>query len=139
MKLAKHVLSVALTAFVFVSAAVSLQAQSATNTVYETKQVDIKPTFPGGQLALTEFIAKNLVYPEACRFNKTQAMVTVGFTVTADGKVTGAEILSDPEVDNRMLREAIKVVAAMPAWTSAEVKGEKVACKMQVPVSFKLD
>jgi protein TonB len=139
MKLAKHVLSVALTVFVFATATVSLQAQSASTQVYDYKLVDKLPTFPGGQLALTEFITTNLVYPEACRFNKTQAMVTVGFTISPEGNVSAVTILSDPEVDNRLLREAIKVVALMPAWIPAEVNGQKVTCKMQVPVSFKLE
>ncbi len=139
MKLAKHVFSIALTVFVFVAAAVTLQAQSASNQVYDYKLVDKLPTYPGGQMAMTEFISKNLVYPEACRQNRTQCVITVGFTLSADGKVLSTEILSDPEVDNRLIAEAFKVVKAMPSWNPAEVNSQKVSCKMQVPISFKLE
>ena len=140
MNLAKHVLSIALTAFISVAAALSLQAQSAsTDKVYDYKLVEKLPMFPGGNQAMTEYIQTNVVYPEGSRKYKIQGVVTVGFTLNAEGKVIATEVLSDPEFDNRLQKEAIKVVESMPAWSPAEVKGQKVACKLQVPVSFRLD
>lgn len=140
MNLAKHVFAIALTAFIAVAAAFSLQAQSAsTDKVYDYKLVEKLPMFPGGKQAMTEYIQKNVVYPEGSRKYKIQGVVNVGFTLNAEGKVIATEILSDPEFDNRLQKEAIKVVESMPAWSPAEVKGQKVACKLEVPVSFRLD
>lgn len=140
MNLAKHVFAIAMTAFFAVTAAHSLQAQSAsTDKVYDYTLVEKLPMFPGGKQAMTDYIQKNVVYPEGSRKFNIQGVVTVGFTLNAEGKVVATEVLSDPEFDNRLQKEAIKVVESMPAWSPAEVKGQKVACKLQVPVSFRLD
>ena len=136
MKFFKYVL--ALAAFGLITTSSSLQAQSASAAPVDVKMVDKTPSFQGGKEAMTDFITKALVYPEPCRKNKTEAIIPVEFTVQADGRITDAKNIGDPEIDNRLIAEAVKVVLAMPTWNPAEYKGNKVACKMVLPIEFKL-
>jgi protein TonB len=110
----------------------------AATTVYTESQVDVKPTFAGGEQALWKYLAAQVEYPATARRDNAQGTIRVGFTVKADGSITSVFHAGDPELDNRLIKEAMRVIKAMPAWTPAEKGGQKVDCKMEIPVKFKL-
>ena len=140
MRILSFAFSVGLAFFACMFSVSAVQGQaSTTEQVYDFKTVDEMPSFPGGHEAMVQYVITEMKYPEDCQKNRTQAIVKVGFTVSTEGKISGTEILSEKEVDNRMLREAMRVVANMPTWEPAQVKGQKVACNMMVPVVFKLE
>lgn len=97
---------------------------------------DTAASFPGGKKAQDEFIAKNLVYPEMARENGVEGVVTVSFTVKADGSVGNIKIkrMIDPDLE----AEAIRIVKKMPAWTPATKDGKAVDSTVDIPFTFRL-
>ena len=95
-----------------------------------------QPEFPGGEMAMLQFMAENLVYPESCKEQKIQGRVMVTFVVAKDGSVTETEVVKsvNPEID----AEALRVVNSMPKWKPGKQNGKEVRVKMTVPVIFKL-
>ena len=98
--------------------------------------VEDGPEFPGGTMALLEYLAKTLKYPQNCRDEKIQGRVLVSFIVEKDGSMTGFEVVKSvhPDLD----AEALKVLKGMPAWKPGTQHGEKVRVKFTVPVNFRL-
>jgi TonB family protein len=100
-------------------------------------RVDEFPVFPGGNDALSGYIAKTFIYPEAAKKKKIQGRVVVGFVLTTDCKVVNAKIVTgiDPDCDN----EALRVVNSLPQFEKpAFVNGRPVAYHFTLPVHYKL-
>lgn len=53
------------------------------------------PEFQGGFEGLTEYLAKNIRYPDLARENNITGCVRVGFVVEKDGSVGEARLLKD--------------------------------------------
>ncbi|MDR2292699.1 MAG: energy transducer TonB [Prevotellaceae bacterium] len=53
----------------------------------------IQPTYPGGNKALSEFITKNLRYPEHAVQNNISGSVHLQYTVNDDGIVESVQVL----------------------------------------------
>ena len=102
--------------------------------VYEV--VDEMPEFPGGTLALSNYLYNNVKYPPLAAQNRIQGRVTCQFVITNEGKVTNVEISqsSDPLLD----AEAKRVITSMPKWIPGRHHGERVNTKYSVPVTFSL-
>ena len=83
--------------------------------------VDELPTFPGGDEKCMHYIAQNLHYPAEMRLQGKSGKLFVSFVVTKKGKVT-----------------VVRVIESMPKWKPARVKGKKVACRMNLPILFRL-
>lgn len=94
------------------------------------------PEFPGGEMALLNFIRNHVRYPEAAEEAGIQGRVIVQFNVNKDGSVTNAEILrsAHPLLD----REALHVIKMMPRWRPGMQAGHAVRMRYSVPVVFKL-
>jgi TonB family protein len=99
--------------------------------------VEEMPEFPGGTMALLEYLRSNIKYPKECRDNNIQGRVLVSFIVGKDGKITNPEIVLG--VDQALDAEAMKVVAAMPEWKPGTQKGEKVRVQYTIPINFRLN
>lgn len=99
--------------------------------------VEQMPEFPGGTIALNDYVNKNLKYPENCKKERIQGRVLVQFVVEADGKISNAEIVKS--VNKDLDEEAKRVISSMPYWTPGRQRGEAVRVKFTVPVVFKLD
>ncbi len=99
--------------------------------------VDEMPEFPGGQLALRNFIAQSVKYPVIAQENGIQGKVFVNFVVAKDGTITNAKIFRgvDPSLD----KEALRVVNSLPKWKPGKQKGEEVAVSFTVPINFILE
>lgn len=95
------------------------------------------PTFPGGEGALKEFLAKNTKYPEMAKENGIEGVVTVGFLVMPDGSLRQLKVITliDPDLE----QEAVRVVSIMPAWIPAEKEGQPVEAPAKVDVPFILE
>jgi TonB family protein len=93
---------------------------------------DNMPEFPGGSAAMTDFICKNIRYPESAKNSGKQGKVLVSFTVDRKGKVKNTTIAQGvcPELD----AEALRVVKMMPSWKPA--KEDEV--NLTLPINFKL-
>ena len=85
---------------------------------------------------VSQYLAKNIKYPEAARKKKIEGRVTVRFTVDKDGNIVNANILRSP--DEMLAKEALSVVSQMPKWQPGEQNGKKVAVYFTLPIVFKL-
>ena len=98
--------------------------------------VEEMPKFPGGDLALIQWINKNVKYPAIAQQNDIQGKVYVAFVVDRDGSVTNVRILRsvDPSLD----QEALRVVTDMPIWQPGKQRGIPVKVSYTVPIKFEL-
>jgi len=99
-------------------------------------KVDTFPEFPGGEMALRNFLASEIKYPEIARENGIQGKVYVTFIITKKGKVTEPKISRgvDPALD----KEALRVISRLPDWKPGKQRGEAVNVSYTVPVYFEL-
>ncbi|MCL1938068.1 MAG: M56 family metallopeptidase [Candidatus Azobacteroides sp.] len=98
--------------------------------------VDIRPQFPGGDVALMNWLAENIVYPKESAEKGVQGRVILQFVVNPDGSIGDIEVLKslDPLCDN----EGIRVVSVMPKWTPGELDGKPVSVYFMLPIMFQL-
>lgn len=99
--------------------------------------VEEMPEFPGGTLALRQYLASAVKYPVVAQENGIQGKVYVNFVVEKDGSVTKAKIARgvDPSLD----AEALRVVSTLPRWKPGKQRGAPVRVSYTVPISFKLE
>ena len=107
--------------------------------VYEITDdsLEQKPTFTGGEAALTTFLANNIKYPVVAEENGVQGQVTVSVIVETDGSLSDFKVTKS--VDSSLDREALRVVKAMPKWEPGKHKGETVRVRTSIPITFRLN
>lgn len=98
--------------------------------------VDEMPEFPGGSIALANYLHTQVKYPPLAEQNKIQGRVTCQFVITNEGVVTNVKVSrsSDPLLD----AEAKRVISEMPKWIPGRHHGERVNTKYSVPITFTL-
>ena len=98
--------------------------------------VEVMPQFPGGQIAMLQYLMKNIKYPEQAVKEGIQGRVTVRFIVEKDGSISDVKpVLS---VHPLLNKEAVRVVKSMPKWTPGKQNGKPVRVRFNLPVMFKL-
>jgi TonB family protein len=100
--------------------------------------VEVLPSFPGGQNGLDNFMANNITYPADANENGIEAVVTVNFAVDETGKVSNPQIVGR-KVGFGLEEEVIKAVNKMPTWNPGVIKGKNVKTYYTLPVNFKLE
>ena len=92
------------------------------------------PQFPGGHIALVEYLSKNIKFPKSKEKEDVRVRVVTTFTVDKDGSITDAKIVrSQGEAfDN----EALRVINGMPKWIPGMQNGKAVRVKYILPVTF---
>ena len=98
--------------------------------------VETMPEFPGGQMALLQYLSKSIKYPVIAQENGIQGRVSCSFVVNKDGSIVDAEVIRgvDPSLD----KEALRVINSMPKWSPGKQRGKPVRVKYTVPVTFRL-
>lgn len=95
---------------------------------------DTPPEFPGGPVALKNFLSKNIQYPHRALELGISGRVYVRFIVSASGEIThayinrGANLLFD--------KEAFRVVKNMPDWKPGYLNGKAVNSYFIIPINF---
>jgi TonB family protein len=102
------------------------------NTALHTAEV--MPKYPGGEKALRETIAKNIVYPESAKKNKTSGTVYLRFVVTKTGEVSHAEIMRGvhPDID----KEALRVINELERFEPGLQDEKPVDVYYMIPIFF---
>ena len=92
------------------------------------------PQFPGGHIALVEYLSKNIKFPKSKEKEDVRVRVVTTFTVDKDGSITDAKIVrSQGEAfDN----EALRVINGMPKWIPGTQNGKAVRVKYTLPITF---
>lgn len=98
--------------------------------------VEEMPEYEGGEIALREFIAKNIKYPPTAIEQSIEGRVYVQFVVEKDGTCGRAKVARgvNPILD----QEALRVVSTMPKWKPGKQRGQNVAVAYTVPIAFAL-
>jgi len=99
--------------------------------------VDEMPTFIGGEKALSDYIDKNLVYPERAIENRIEGAVIVSFTIKKDGTITDAIVVKD--MGFGCGEEALRLVNEMPKWKPGNNRGKPVSVNYKLYVTFDFD
>ena len=137
MKTRKNVsLKVALMMLVLLFSFMTSTAQTKKNDmVFDV--VEVMPQFPGGQIAMLQYIMKNIKYPEQAMKEGIQGRVAVSFIVEKDGSISNVRPVHS--VHSLLNKEAVRVVESMPKWTPGKQNGKPVRVRFNVPVMFKLN
>ncbi|MBC7382032.1 MAG: TonB family protein [Bacteroidia bacterium] len=113
------------------------QEQSTSSIQNEIAPPETMPEFKGGTEALYKYLSANINYPPEAKNNKVEGRILIKFMVDENGKVSSMEIAKS--AGKLLDEEALRVLSIMPAWIPANDKGKNVACKMLLPISFKLE
>lgn len=99
--------------------------------------VEQMPEYPGGAVAMFEYLAKNIHYPKDAEDQQIQGRVIATFVVMKDGSISNAKVVKSvsPSLDE----EALRCINEMPHWTPGKQKGQAVNVKYTIPISFRLD
>ena len=98
--------------------------------------VEEMPDFPGGVAKLSEYLQKNIKYPQMARESGIQGRVFVNFVVEPDGSVSHVNVMRS--LGGGCDEEAMRVVKAMPKWKPGKQRGKPVRVSYILPVNFKL-
>jgi len=111
-------------------------SEDSTQIIKADTDVIIMPQFPGGEIALLKYLAKNTSYPLQEARQGIQGRVLVGLVITPDGSVKDVKVLEsvNPNLDN----EALRVVRKIPKWIPATKNGTPVSVYYRLPVIFRL-
>ena len=104
------------------------------NGVYQI--VEEMPQYPGGEAAMMEYVAKNVVYPKEALDKEISGRVFVSFIVEKDGSVNEVKVMKG--VGGGCDEEAVRVVKAMPKWKPGKQEGKPVRVSYMMPITFKL-
>lgn len=100
--------------------------------------VEEKPKFNGQDpsKAFSEWVGKNLNYPDLAKENGVSGRVMLQFTVNPNGTVSDVKVLRgvDPSLD----KEAVRVVQSSPKWTPGKQRDRAVKVTYTFPVIFQL-
>ncbi len=99
-------------------------------------RVEKLPSFPGGEAAFGNYLAKSIRYPKEARDQKITGRVIVTFVVETDGKLTGIKVLRD--IGGGCGAEAIRVLSECPDWNPGLQNGKPVRVAYTMPVNFTL-
>jgi len=110
--------------------------------IEEWREYESMPEFPGGVVALRNFIKNTMKYPEVALKNKLSGKVYINFLITKTGKVEQVKVARGihPILDS----EAIRVVRLLPDWKPGEqyprgkIGSIKYAINYTIPIEFKM-
>lgn len=113
-----------------------LQAQQVDNDTIVYQIVQVNPQFPGGTIALNEYIEQNLRYPPKAREAKISGKVIVRILVEKNGVISQSKILLG--LDYGCNEEVIRLISTFPKWLPGSQDGRLLRTYTQFVVKFNL-
>lgn len=104
---------------------------------YEFEQVDVQPSFPGGERGLVNFVNKTREYPYKEYMARRQGRVLCSFIILTDGQVSHVKVLRSSGYE-ALDNEAVRVIKKMPRWEAGKVWNTKVNVRCILPIAFRL-
>jgi protein TonB len=115
-----------------------LQAQDQNNAVdqpiFETKDIDVQPDFPGGIENFYNFFYKNFKKPEV---PDLIGKIFLAFVVETDGTLIDIRTLKDAGFGTGA--EAEKVLQQSPKWIPGRKGGQRVRVNYILPIAIHTD
>ena len=94
------------------------------------------PYYPGGNIAVREFVRKNMRYPEECKRERLTGRVEVLIAIAPDGTPHSATI-SKSSGNVHMDAEALRIAELMPKWQPAEESDDPQGLDYVIYVNFR--
>lgn len=86
----------------------------------------------------SDYIARNMIYPQEALKNRKEGTVVIELVVEKDGSTSNARILRGKEIANGIPEEALRLIAAAPKWTAATVNNIAVRSYYTIQIKFSL-
>jgi TonB family protein len=83
---------------------------------------------------ISEFITKNIQYPENAKKNNTKGTVFVTFVIDREGNVVSPKIIRG--INDELDTEAMRVINLIPAFNPGLQRGKPVQVQYNIPVKF---
>jgi len=99
-------------------------------------RVEVKPGFPGGEVAMMKYLHDNINYPEIARQGNIHGTVYVSFVIERDGSVSNVKI--ERGIGGGCDEEAIRVIQNMPVWEPGRQLDKPVRVWFTLPIKFTL-
>ncbi len=110
------------------------------DVVYDSPEqqrgIDQLPQFPGGEVALMQYIGENVKYPAGAAEQKIHGKVVLRFAITESGDVGDIHVLHSP--DEQLRAEVERALRDMPRWIPGKKNGEPVTMWFAMPIHFVL-
>jgi TonB family protein len=94
--------------------------------------------FPGGALAMNDFIKNNFIYPQTAKDGGINGTCYLKAEIDSSGQIKNIEVMRGvpgcPECD----KEAIRLLKIMPKWIPALDRGKPVKTYLNYPLRFKI-
>lgn len=99
------------------------------DSIYDYKNVDVKPDFSEGVGGLYKFIIKNFHQPKK---EGLYGNVISTFVIETDGSISDIKVPKDMGYGSR--DEIIRVLKKSGKWIPATLNGQTVRCHYQLPI-----
>lgn len=103
--------------------------------VYDPDTVDNAPQFPGGDIAMMNFINRERVYPERAYQEGVQGRVRCSFVVNEDGNISHISVIKG--VESSLDREAVRIISEMPVWNAGQIGNRTVPVYCIISIPFR--
>ena len=97
----------------------------------------IPAEFEGGKDAMISYLGENIIYPEALKEQRAEALIHISFVISPTGKVKKVKVEKASDYTEFDL-EAKRVISEMPDWKPATKNGKPVSFQMTLPILFKM-
>ena len=95
---------------------------------------EVRPQFVGGDKSFAAYVGKSIRYPQMALNRRVSGKVYVSFTLSAQGKVQDAHVMSGP--GNGLNEEALRLIWTMPPWEPGRANGQPVRVACTLPIAF---
>jgi protein TonB len=128
----KNFLLLAIAFFSFQLMNAQEQTSQPQDSIYDYKNVDVKPEYPGGVEAFYKFIAKNFKAPEEEGLN---GKIITTFVIEIDGSISDIKVLQD--IGYGSGAEVLKVLTMSKKWIPAKLNNIPVRVIYQFPITIR--
>ena len=103
--------------------------------VFEYDYVEVKPSFPGGNEALLNYINTNRHYPTDAYERGIEGRVTCSFVVNANGNISNIKVIRG--CHKSLNKEAIRLLTEMPCWLPGRHLSQSVPVRVVHSIPFR--
>ncbi|HTL81166.1 MAG TPA: energy transducer TonB [Bacteroidia bacterium] len=98
---------------------------------------DVAASYPGGEMAMENYLSKHIVYPLVAFQNDVKGIVYLKVVIEKDGKIGGIKVLRG--LGFGCDESAQDCVRSMPNWIAAKKNDVNVRSAVVIPVTFGAD
>ncbi len=100
--------------------------------------IQVNGEFPGGELAMQDFIIENIVYPVKEKKEGIVGTCYLTFVIETDGTLSNIRILRGVPGGEGYDQEAMRIIRSMPKWKPGMQYGKIVRVQFNLPIRFTL-